>query len=648
MKRKIYSIFLSFLVLFTSFFSALLPCFCSHATALAPVAEIAGYILSSIGAIDLLSGGSVRGVTTSVKDSLIQKISDLMGTGIYEDSNGNYVFSGEATQQIYDVLLGSDNIYSSVNLVSDFGGNSPSSDMLYTYDSTFDLRARNQLQQTISSSGFSSYLCRLTKLNGSSTEGSTSYTDYYYSFQLFDLTDVAYLIVSNKVYDDQTRLYFRIYFYDSSGNNISVNRKQFIVSKHGNNAIDYGTVGSGSGAWFGSYFTASYLRFGNSFTNTLEQYAGYYDNSFFLYSTGNLIPSYLTDSNSLDSVVNYMPFTTTNNNHKGSVFWSNKSVIFATNTNYADRVINQTSGTMVANTFSVIPSVSKNVIENNNWESIYNEYVQNVNIEYDNGNNLSVDDLRNIMKRFSDNINNSVSSGVDNLEEIISSTNSWLKKILQKINEILEYLNNNPSSSSGGSGSSSGGTDYSTILNNIYTSLGTLNTTSSGILSDCDTLILRLTAMNNKLQDILDELQSMDLNVTVSPAPDSHFNPTVNLPDIYNELNAPDFNIDSSWLKTQGMITALKDVMPLCYLFLMVDFVSSVSSEPIAPRFEIPFRFNSTSIASAQFNENLVLDFTLEEFESFHSILENVICFIFCIWLIFISFRLIQVIMSFF
>lgn len=633
MKRKVYSIFLSFLVLFTSFFSALLPCFCSHATAVAPVAEIVGYFLSSIGAVDLLSGGSVRGVTQSIKDSLAEKVSDLMGTGIYEDSNGNYVFSGTATKELYDTLLGSDNIYSSVNIVSDFYGNSPTSDMYYTYDSLFSLQARSVMSNMITDSGYSSYYIVLTSFQKGST--------LIYYCQLFDLSNVSYIIVNKTspmtdFYSSQN-LNFTLSYYDKAGVPVSVSSKYFYVNWNTyNNTVNISNVTNNSSKTSNSYsFFSSYNK--NSYNN-------YYDTRFFNENFGERIPTYLSDGDSA-SIVNFFPFASSNNGHTGSIFWANKSIILATSTNFADRVVNQNSGIMVSNTFNSLPTVSKTVIENNNWNNIYNQYIENVSTEYGNGDGLSIDDLRNLMKRFSDNINNAVSSGVDDIQESITTTNAWLKKILQKLNQILEYLNNNGSGGSGSGGSSS---DYSTILNNIFSSLGTLNTTSSGILSDCDTMILRLTAMNNKLQDILDELQSMEFNVTVSPAPDSHFNPTVNLPDIYNELNAPDFNIDSSWLKTQGMVTALKDVMPLCYLFLMVDFVSGVSSEPIAPRFEIPFRFNSTSIASAQFNENLVLDFTLEEFESFHSILENVICFIFCIWLIFISFRLIQVIMSFF
>ena len=114
----------------SAFVLALALCFCVcavplvrpqkvEATAILETAgKLASYFLTAAGVVNIGSNGGVSRVGGSIFDTIKQKIAGTFGTGIYEDSSGNYVFSESASQELFELINSNPDI--NARVLSDF------------------------------------------------------------------------------------------------------------------------------------------------------------------------------------------------------------------------------------------------------------------------------------------------------------------------------------------------------------------------------------------------------------------------------------------------------------------------------------------------------------------------------------------------
>ena len=84
------------------------------------VQKILDYGLSNWGALNRLANSDyITGLDTAAKNRMRETIASLMnGGGIYVDANGDYVFSNEASQQLYNSMM--NNSGTDAKVVTDF------------------------------------------------------------------------------------------------------------------------------------------------------------------------------------------------------------------------------------------------------------------------------------------------------------------------------------------------------------------------------------------------------------------------------------------------------------------------------------------------------------------------------------------------
>lgn len=540
--------------------------------AIATALSLTGYVMTAVGALDLVTAGGVRRVASNVYDSVKEKIADLMGTGIYEDSTGNYVFSESASQEIYDLLNANPGI--DARVVSDFP------DPIYVNNLYVTPDFKSMANNVISNYG------NQVLIQSLGYRTSTMFSECY----IYDISNVAYFAFVGHDY---------IYFYNASGNTISVNYTSLSQTYNFTSGV-YSGISKTSSLYNSVYYyydgTNEYLNFPNKF----------YD--FYSYS---------------------------NKNGQYS-FYCSRSLILGQNSSFGMALYSKDSGTVVNNDYNVIPSVSKSVIENNDWDSIYNSYVTNVdnqkNVYYTDSEGFDMPALRNVMKNYGDAIYSAIEEGATDISDRVNYLNSWMERIYDRVTMIYDWLSSGGSSASG---SGSSGNDYSAILSTLSS---TLSLVLTGV-NDVNTNLLNIYAYFDDLLDAINNLNS-------GTASDGTPNITIN--NVAADMVAISTDgIDGFLGQTQVFTSVAKAVAPLCYLVVLSTILQGLSARPpdgYAPSWVIPFRLQKQGVIDV--NEDVTVD--LSGFESVHTVLIAMECLAFIIFLVFITFRLLKIVLDIF
>lgn len=599
MRSRLLSFFLSFIIIFSVCFNPSFLCRPVVVEGAPAVGALVSYFLSVTGAVDKLTGGGVTKITGTTYDMISQKVSSLMGSGIYEDSQGNYVFSGTATQELYEALYGNNDLQG-VRVVSNFPGLTPMAGLTFYHNQYCSPAMQKYIND--SRTLYSSYLCY------------GGYSNVRYGgqvicqYNIFDLSQVAYLVINNTEID----------FYNAAGTLLNVN-------------YTYGRE---------NYFTNS--GFSGSVGVTTESKSYFYIDSASNSETNAAVGDYASkhdySTNPLNSFIyNLFPFIYTDGS--GSVIWSNKSIIIANSVASANAYYKKQSGIYVANTYNTLPSISKTVIENNDWSNIYNNYVTNVNnykdIYFDSETGTyNNEELLKYMKEYNSSITSAIESGIEDVESLVLDTNGWLKKINDRLAKIQSFLE---SGSGGGSSSAEILDAIKRVENNLSQSIDEMG---------------KIYVLLGKVYDALLALDSggggsgLD-GIVVSGGSisiDNYVNPTVNLPDLLSDLlQMPDTSVLDNISKVSVFTDTLNGVVPFCFVSLVIGLVEWLGVEPETPQFTIPVKLQNSTI---DIDESIDIDFSV--FSPFHSFWVTILDLSFIITLIILTVKLLLVFIELF
>lgn len=589
--RKIFtSVFFSFIFAFAVISSSYISTYNVYASN--PLTNLADkltyFFLTTSGAVDAGING-VAQVSNNLYNSVREKINNLIGNGIYEDGSGNIVFNEAASQELYETLLASPNI--NVRVISYFPNTFPRAGLFGVDDVYFHPKVRDFTNT--GRSLYQDYLCVV---------GFNQNGDWYYSkVTFFDLTNVSYIYV--KVQSPYS--YCSLSFEDKNGNNINVNCTRWNGSyNYSNGQFDSGSNGSNT--------AGSVVLDSSNALSALSSYTFFNNNVFFNHNSIN-------DSNFW---FNNFPYISNDD----SLCWSNKSIIFASDNAYGLQYVSKQDGVFIVNTYNVIPSVSTTVIQNNNWQKIYNDYTQNVNNESDtyiSNDTLDSDALRKVMKKYTKVITDAIEDGTQDIENAISTTNEWLKKIYERLGEISAKLDNlDGGDSSAGSGCVWTQEDITAIKN---------------ALTRIDSNMALELAESQKIYTFLGQILTAINNINVDGGRDI----TTIIPII---TNLPDSDVLDFIDSGDVLADLMSSVVPFCFVGFALGLTETLSSEPVTPRWVIPLRLNSAT-TGLNVNEELVIDFSEYEQSGFgfiHDLLIAGQCILFILALIWLTFNLLE------
>lgn len=534
-----------------------------EAVAISTVASIAGYVMTAMGAVNILTNGGVSRVAGSVYDAVKTKISDALGVGVYEDSNGNYIFTNEVTSELYSLIDGT--YTENARVVSDF----PANDTLLSSYTT------SSYANEISSKKAS--VSKYIELSYSFNSGTKFYNvteiyDLYYS-SFYDFLYLAYAPAYNGVC---------FYFINRSSGSISS------VSVLCTNITQY--FDSSTGNFSSVSVSSAYVR-----------------------TLGN--PNYLSFD---DRIVSSFPYFS-----NGSIY-SNRSLVIGKDVLSANNIVNKKTGTIFNNVYTEIPAVSKNVIENNDWDSIYNSYVTNVDNQKNNyftsENGTDIDALRAVMKSYGDNIWQAIEEGVSDISDRVNYMNDWLSRIYDRIGIIYDYIS---SSGSGGGSSSGSSIDYTSLITAIKTDTGNIDTRLINIYAYLDTIVSAINRVNTGI--------SIDGS------------PNITIDHIFDDIMSISVDGITGYIsKGQVFTSVAKNVSPLVFFEGMGDILEGLSSAPpsgYAPSWTIPFRVRNVSVG-LDIDEEIEID--LSGFSSVHDILIALECLLFILFLMFFTIQMLR------
>lgn len=522
--------------------------------------KIVNYLFSTVGLVKKTAGQIVK-ATQEDFTRLSDMVSAYLGTNkIYEDSDGNYIFSNEFTQDFYEAFSASSDYDCRVlNSFSNFNDYALSPYTDGTYVSQLEIGYRK----------FSKYfVCSWQSLRGA--ENVTTYCNFY------DVSDVAFAACTSR---------YRITFYDSLGHQL--NCSCFFLECIYNGSF---TVNTSSPTY--------------SFCDVREPQG-----------TGQYIES--------DVYVSA----------PGTFIFSNHSLLFGKTLGDGNAYYKGQDNLQYYydNSYSTFSSVSKDVVNNNDWETIYNNYVNNVNENYNS--DMTVDDLRDLMRQYTGVIESAIDSGASDIMDRVTTSNGWLRRIYERLGVIYDLLNGGGSGSGSGSGGS--GTDYSAILGSINTSLSSILQHSASM----DTSIVNIYAYLDTLLDAINNLN----NGTSSDG-----TPNITINNVAADMVAISTDgIDGFLSQTQVFMSVAKAVAPLCYLVVLSTILQGLSARPpdgYAPSWVIPFRLQKQGVIDV--NEDVTVD--LSGFVSVHTVLIAMECLAFIIFLVFITFRLLKIVLDIF
>ena len=134
MKKRFFSVFLALNILLSVFVCSYLHSFTCYAGAVgaSAIMQLVGYVSSITGLVNVITDGGVSGVSGNVKDAMADVISRQLGSGIYVNSDGDYVFTEDASQELYEAMLG--NSSTDARVVSNFGSSFAQNGLIWGYD----------------------------------------------------------------------------------------------------------------------------------------------------------------------------------------------------------------------------------------------------------------------------------------------------------------------------------------------------------------------------------------------------------------------------------------------------------------------------------------------------------------------------------
>lgn len=598
-EKRIGAFLLAVCILSVSVLGPLAPRKKVEGAALATAASLTGYFLTAASAVNILTNGGVSRVAGPVYDSIKQKIADFMGTGIYEDSSGNYVFTESASQELYDLLNANPGI--DARVVSDFPSMGAWTNNIYiTPDYTAWVRSSitDFNNQVFIKSWIHFY-------NG-------VYTTQTY---VYNISDVAYFALRTGVY---------IGFYDVNGKTVACN---YHIFKQ--------TYTKSSGV-----FSSIDITNNSSNHSSSTQYNDMY----------NIDTAYL----------HFPELYGDSSNISNASFYCSHSMILGKDSAFGMALLKKDTGTIVNNNFTVLPPVQKTVIENNNWDNIYNSYVTNISnqkdIYYTESSGTDVTALRSVMKTFGDQIYQAIEEGATDISDRVNYTNEWLQKIYERVSMIYDWLSQG--GSIGNTGGEAGGDviDYSSILTTINANIFSLYDknhdiylTLTSIYAYLDTITTAITSgdaniisnMGTFTQRIVDAVNSINTGVM----PDG--SKVINYNNIINEmLTLPAGDITDYISRGQIFSSVAKSVAPLCFLAVVSSIVQGLSKRPAegyAPRWEVPFKLQNTFV---DVDESVEIDFSI--FSSVQKILTAMWGLLFIYLLIRLTLPLIDLVLDIF
>lgn len=597
LSRKIIRFFVCFCIIFSLMFSNLYnPMVVYAAGAVAPTAlQIAMYLISATGAVDMFSNGGVRRVSGSAIDRCTQVISDALGQGVYTDTNGNYVFSEGVTQDFYEALLNDSSI--DARAISNF---SRFSTPYVNYQFT------DAVNDCIHDLNSSNYLL----IYGHNTDSNYVYTKCI----IVDLSNVYYFVLSN----DGNR--FSLKTYNKNGNLMQC--KYMTVYTNYNNYNGFSNVNKSSST---------------SNTNSFYIYISSNDN--FNVGGNNFVFNPILSSYNFNSLWNNFPYFTDN----GSLIWANRSLIICKTPADGNAMINKQSGTIVNNYFGEFPSVAPNVITNNNWDTIYNSYVTNVDNhveEYYNSETGQFDDtaLRQVMLQYGNNIIQAIEEGSTDIAERVNYLNDWMERIFDLLIEIRSLMEGG----TGGSGGGSSSVDLSSIesyLQSIGLSLTTVNTRLNLIYSSLPNDSYQLQQIYTVLSNIYTALQNIGSGSGSGGGGGGSGGDWSKWFDILDEL--PEGALDEYVTPVDIILAILESSVPFCYVVGMVGIINAIGVQPVEPVFELPIIMNNAFI---NIDEDVEIDLTI--FNDIRPIVIGFECLIFITGLMYLTIWLIKYILD--
>ena len=637
-RKRCAALLAAFWVLFLSLSGSFLSCRDVRAAGAASVAgKIAAYFLGSVGAVDTTTGGAISTVTGGIRDKITQAVADQLGSGIYVDSSGDYVFSGAATTALYQALYSNSN-YNNMNVrvVSDFGGAFPQGG-LYHGNSSYLPSDFWYLTSGTGGNGQSvlSLYDNYVVFLGIVRDSSNSNLIYSCSF-IFELpSNFAYFAIA-----DFTSNIFGIFAYDNTDSMLTLHGYGQ-MARYWGSSLDYHTrwtecstslmFGGGLNSMGGGVWSkaADYQYWGVNYTN----YSPY--NLYFSQSGQSYFGSNNSNGNIWNDVYQLFPF---------GAFWSNRSLILGRNLASANGMYNRqkSPGIQVANKFYTLPSVSQTSIENNNWENIYNNYVNNVSETYNqyitdggtvpDGEEFDYDKLHDYMKNFCSNITTAINSGATDIESAVYSSNDWLRRIYLRLGDIYDLIGSIDTGGGGGSGGSS--TDLSGVLASLSRMEGTLSNE-----------LLQMQQTYTLLGQILSAIQSLN----TGGGGGSGGGRPLSLPDAEEWVDRlDDFSMDDLLASVPFediLLDLLKSVVPFCYLASAGALIGNLAAEPVAPVFHLPLKLNNGFI---DIDDEVVIDLTYLEGSAAMNVVIWIETLFFMIFLAFVMVRALNLMLDLF
>lgn len=545
--NRLYAILLSFGILACSVLSV--PALSVCASDPVSWVNLARYILTVSGVVDIASD-AVNGITGGKLDDLVDALKAAWNGGnLYIDSNGDYVFNNESSADIYEVLTSMSSADARVvSSFPDVAANSEGYNPLYFSPQFIQNYDNFKLNHPY-------YLVFFTQ----HTTSSNSIVSYC---GIVDISNVAFFTLRDGSY---------MYFYSASGSSINV---------------------------VGSFFDCTYYPSTDSFSNSgpasrsnnslaLSPSGSSFNQEFFYFN----FPSFSYDYNGYNVCAKYK---------------ASRSIVVSKSSVYGQSLYEKNSGVVYYNTYNTIPSVSSDVITNNNWENIYNSYVTNVNNEYqqiyETNGSVTAEELREILKSIGDRIDEIINDAggeiIENLDDILI----WLSRIYDRLDEIKNASGDNA--------------DVIEAIESVNDNLD---------LIKGDTLYLaRLYAL---LGDILDKMNNSGGSGRGYP------DIVLDLPDIDNT------NIMDYISTGQVIASTLETVLPFAYVPMLEQLLLSLSAEPVTPHWEIPFKIENSFVS---IDETIVID--LDQFNSLRLVLNSLIMIGFLIFLIWFTFYLTDIV----
>lgn len=355
------------------------------------------------------------------------------------------------------------------------------------------------------------------------------------------------------------------------------------------------------------------FEFGINYNNSINDYSSQYytnivslqpigsSNFVYIFYYNSSIPSWLFNGRGYsinDNMVKYQSYSGNNfykfysNYNENIKFYCTMPLVIGSNftavQNYYYWLKGAPSGGIYTTANAGDTIYNYEYVNNNNWETAYNNYITDVSNYYSTTENITNEQLTQYIDNSTTitNITNNYitnNSGGDGEDDII--TNSWLERIYNKILEIIAILKGESVTESG----------------NTYIT-------------------------DNSVKNEIVEYPSSDLFPDV---------PLDNFID-----SSEDFTID---LFSSKLSAVISEAIPFCYIGILGRVSETLSSSPSAPYWEIPFVIDRLNI-----HESLVLDLTSSDWDNVHNVWIACFLIFFVSFLFYLTYRIVLLVSSLF